>query len=789
MLTSRRELGTPASTAPPAARVAPRLVDVSVVRKQQVTNVTASSWARAPPRFPEPCLESSARADLRVEIQQQAADAPSNDGSSDGCEISRGWYKAWVVLKANRESMRKSRILRSTLEHGNSGRSASVARTAATGHQHHPRRSHRRAFAGSRHFGRTFGDPPGGAPSMAILPSPMTGRPSRGHVSCAASVLDYEAGAAATLLAPAAVASAAAAPTLEMALETGVGPMAPAAVAPAASLERAPRERARAEWRATSQLRDTAPDWWDVPQPVCEAADTFDTKLEQHVHRTKALLRMRQRDTRSRSVARIDEALRTATALVFATRYIKPSVAEEAVVVTRTPRAAPPAGKALGEPSDWWPSLWEPRQRWCDARDFFDTTPVRQKRFELDWDDALHDLKLVHLIMKHDDGDDDDGDGIDDNDGDGIPNEVEQVADELCSEAEWLYPLFYSYASLDGAMHSIGFNSWAKLVEDLELADQKSAFAKRRDLDTLFIALNATSTLGKAKGPSNAPSRAGVGKDERKRLSRVEFLGALVHVAILRYIISHVLTDVSEALHCLLEHVHKRVRPETCVDPDRFRAEHCYTKDVTTELARREPLLHMIFDGLSSLGGHSGPHGGDASLMSFGEWEALIKGLGFVGIDLSERDVLLTFLWSRMAVINGRTERGALKESCLPFEGFIEALCRIAVLKALPTDDEIAKSSCASVGQYLTMLRAEDEARYDHMLLARATPWGVEQSLQPTARCVAHVIDLIAHTIATDLEYEMQGEQPELSDKDVTDWIICSSQKGGTVNVAQWSPQ
>ena len=66
-------------------------------------------------------------------------------------------------------------------------------------------------------------------------------------------------------------------PTLEMALETGVDPMgsaavAPAAVAPAASLEHAPRERARAEWRATSQLRDTAPDWWDVPQPVCEAA-------------------------------------------------------------------------------------------------------------------------------------------------------------------------------------------------------------------------------------------------------------------------------------------------------------------------------------------------------------------------------------------------------------------------------------------------------------------------------------------------------------------------------------
>ena len=343
-----------------------------------------------------------------------------------------------------------------------------------------------------------------------------------------------------------------------------------------------------------------------------------------------------------------------------------------------------------------------------------------------------------------------------------------QVGNELWEDSEWLYPLFYSYASLDSAVHTLGFNSWSKLVDDLELSDPKSKFAKKRDLDNLFIAINAKTTVGR-KG-TDAAARPGVSEDDRRRLSRVEFLGALVHVAILRYIRSGVLSDVSEAMHTLLEHMQRRVRAEMCVNPDKFRAEHCYTRGVTVELAEREPLLRLLFEQLSSLG--SDLRTGAASLVSLEEWEALMKALDFVGKDLSQRDVVQTFLWSRMVVVNGRTERGFLKESCLPFEGFMEALCRTSVLKALPTDDEVGASGCGTVGEYMEMIKAEDEARYEEMLITRATPWGVEQTLQPTGRCVAQLLDLIAHTMARDIDLEVsEGERPVLTAKQVARWF------------------
>ena len=43
----------------------------------------------------------------------------------------------------------------------------------------------------------------------------------------------------------------------------------------------------------------------------------------------------------------------------------------------------------------------------------------------------------------------------------------------------------------------------------------------------------------------------------------------------------------------------------------------------------------------------------------------------------------------RMLVVDGQKVRGHLKETHLPLEGFFEALTRVAVLKALPTQAEI----------------------------------------------------------------------------------------------------
>lgn len=107
-----------------------------------------------------------------------------------------------------------------------------------------------------------------------------------------------------------------------------------------------------------------------------------------------------------------------------------------------------------------------------------------------------------------------------------------------------------------------------------------------------------------------------------------------------------------------------------------------------------------------------------------------------------------------MVVVDASTERGQQRESSLPFEGFCEALCRVAVLKALPSDAEILASSATDAYEYIAMLDEEDETVYEAFLASHCSAWGAEPQ-QPLARCVAHLMALIFRTMMKDL-----GERP-----------------------------
>ena len=45
-----------------------------------------------------------------------------------------------------------------------------------------------------------------------------------------------------------------------------------------------------------------------------------------------------------------------------------------------------------------------------------------------------------------------------------------------------------------------------------------------------------------------------------------------------------------------------------------------------------------------------------------------------------------------------------LQENNLPFEGFLEALCRLSMLKALPTDAELEETGCSDAGVFMQRL-------------------------------------------------------------------------------------
>ena len=82
------------------------------------------------------------------------------------------------------------------------------------------------------------------------------------------------------------------------------------------------------------------------------------------------------------------------------------------------------------------------------------------------------------------------------------------------------------------------------------------------------------------------------------------------------------------------------------------------------------------------------------------------------------------------------------------FEGFLEALCRLSGLKALPTDEEITKAGCSHAGSYMAKLRIEDEETYEKIMEERSTPWSERFTPpQPMARLVEHTICMIIYKI------------------------------------------
>lgn len=173
------------------------------------------------------------------------------------------------------------------------------------------------------------------------------------------------------------------------------------------------------------------------------------------------------------------------------------------------------------------------------------------------------------------------------------------------------------------------------------------------------------------------------------------------------------------------------------------------TQATVEELARHEKILRLIFKCLNEFEAADAAQKNSASVLSLREWLSFLRVVALIGDDVTERDATLSFVWSRMAVVNSWSASGHRKDSELPFEGFLviyrmralnhraracrlspraplsisqsfrppltresliygclfvpslacmarwqEALCRLSALKALPTQGEIDSAEC-----------------------------------------------------------------------------------------------
>lgn len=97
------------------------------------------------------------------------------------------------------------------------------------------------------------------------------------------------------------------------------------------------------------------------------------------------------------------------------------------------------------------------------------------------------------------------------------------------------------------------------------------------------------------------------------------------------------------------------------------------------------------------------------------EWQSLVQDVGIFR-EIGVRRTFLTFVQSRMTVVDGSTRRGIEHNTQLTYEGFAEAVVRLASLKALPSDREMKAKGFQYPGEYLGSLINQGSAVYNRWL-------------------------------------------------------------------------
>jgi hypothetical protein len=443
-------------------------------------------------------------------------------------------------------------------------------------------------------------------------------------------------------------------------------------------------------------------------------------------------------------------------------------------------------------------SIWAPRVHWSDSKDFYDSEKVAKAMFEVDWRRALQ-YGLVKFICRYDDGESDSEEEEEEEEeeqrageqaGDGesslwgqaattsrqqavaptssmearsmeapASDEVEDVGEVLWEHATLVRNMFDTYAAIgtSGDIFSIQFNAFSEWVNDCGLVNSESVHTMKSSWDMMFLAVDSASR-NEAAGNAGAGSKKAK-KSARAQLSamdkaldRSEFLQCIVKAAVMTYVMTGELADISLAVDALFERILcPKTEPSLSVAANDYRRT-IYIEEIDVVLRRHEAALRMLYAGTCALEQSSSLLGNKT--VSIHGWRTFARRCGLVDLDLTERDATLCFSFSRMLVVDAeRDSKSGVKRTHLSFEDFLECLCRCAALKGFPTDDEIAQAAAEgdgkaagsppNAGSLLLHMAKVEPAQYESLLRERALPWGEPPTIQPLHRCVEHLIHVV----------------------------------------------
>ena len=359
------------------------------------------------------------------------------------------------------------------------------------------------------------------------------------------------------------------------------------------------------------------------------------------------------------------------------------------------------AGDTLEAGVDQWSlkvSVFANRKIESDAHDYYDSKKVVDLAFNNDFENLLSKERFTNMINLYDD--------------EGGTEEIDEVRIALYECYRTLIDAFEFY-SVKGKgyrhSHVIDIDAFNLFVEDCDIADNKTC--KAADIQYIFEFENAEENTEDASEMNDM--------NDDSALMRFEFLGCIVRLAIVKYVKSALVDDVSEAVQLLCQnHIQRHLGPEAICDSNDFRRIRLYNPHTDRIFQEHLSMLKVIFNTFAS------EKTGCGDLiqpirMSISEWGNFVEKSGLIGDDFEEREAKLAFAWSQMAIANEVKQRNVFLS--ISFEDFLEAIARVCDLKALPTTDELRASGTKNTAHFFHNL--EDAGTLPDFFATHPTEW------------------------------------------------------------------
>ena len=413
-------------------------------------------------------------------------------------------------------------------------------------------------------------------------------------------------------------------------------------------------------------------------------------------------------------------------------------------------------------------SCWAPRKLWGLSRDFFETSEALRSLFMADWDVAVRSHELGITIVKCQR----DPSSWRDIDRNGTHDEVDEVREALWANARHIYAAHEYYSALysdhetvtgEPDVYNMTLNAYMSWVEQCRVISKRLPHG---EFETIWSIVNADDRQTKAEDKFN----------DRKTLNRQEFLQTLVRCAITCYVKRGTIGDVSDAVQMFMSNNMVSNLPPLCLqNSNAFRKRFCYQERPSKVLEANMASIRSLYAAYAEVSQQMNDALRNDELMSIGEWLTFVSHVGLcegsqagmsggmgaagdqatrMGRQLTVAQAKYIFLWSRIRSACDLSEASEMKLRHLSPTDFLEALVRMSIMVALPTDMEIEEAGAQDAGEFLLAMQATQPREY---LLFLAThrpkhtdPDGSDyedHALQPAERCIHHLVKLLVRTV------------------------------------------